>query len=212
MCVCCAALAAGLTMGLVSLEAFDLRIKERSGTDQEKRLAKKLLPLVTNTPHHQLLVTLLLCNSVANEALPLFLDKLVPEWCAIIVSVVFVLVFGEILPSAVFTGPAKLRMAAMFSNMVWCLMFILKPIAYPIACILDHYIPEETEFMSRGEVRAMIEIQREVAIKEGHGEPFNEDEEDMIKVRAAQTVRDGVDCGTRSMSCRVCNDDKQTHL
>ena len=61
-------------------------------------------------------------------------------------------------------------------------MFILKPIAYPIACILDHYIPEETEFMSRGEVRAMIEIQREVAIKEGHGEPFNEDEEDMIKV------------------------------
>ena len=53
LCVCCAALAAGLTMGLVSLEAFDLRIKERSGSEQEKRLAKKLLPLVTNTPHHQ---------------------------------------------------------------------------------------------------------------------------------------------------------------
>ena len=60
-------------------------------------------------------------------------------------------------------------------------MTLLKPIAYPIACVLDYYIPEETEFMSRAEVRAMIEIQREVALKEGHGEPFNEDEEDMIR-------------------------------
>ena len=48
-----------------------------------------------------------------------------------------------------FTGPAKLRMAALFSNMVWCLMFILKPIAYPIAMILDHYIPEEVRFARR---------------------------------------------------------------
>ena len=31
--------------------------------------------------------TLLLLNSVANEALPLFLDKLVPPWAAILLSV-----------------------------------------------------------------------------------------------------------------------------
>ena len=39
----------------------------------------------------------------------------------------------------------------------------------------------------------MIEIQREVAVKEGHGEPFNEDEEDMIKVGHGLTKRIAVD-------------------
>ena len=53
LCVMTAALAAGLTMGLVSLEPFDLRYKERSGSPEEQRLAKRLLPLVTNRPHHQ---------------------------------------------------------------------------------------------------------------------------------------------------------------
>jgi metal transporter CNNM len=40
-------------------------------------------------------VTLLLSNACVNEALPLFLDKLVPEYVAIAVSVSAVLLFGE---------------------------------------------------------------------------------------------------------------------
>ena len=90
-CIVGAALAAGLTMSVVSLEAIDLRIKLRTGTAKEKRCAAKLLPLVTIRPHHRLLVTLLLCNSLFNEALPLFLDKLVPSWAAVIVSVTMVI-------------------------------------------------------------------------------------------------------------------------
>ena len=43
-----------------------------------------------------------------NEALPIFLNLIVPEYLAVILSVSFVLIFGEILPSAVFTGPKKL--------------------------------------------------------------------------------------------------------
>mgnify|MGYP006902753980 CR=1 FL=1 len=43
-----------------------------------------------------------------NEALPIFLNAIVPEYIAIILSVSFVLVFGEIIPSAVFTGPKRL--------------------------------------------------------------------------------------------------------
>lgn len=34
----------------------------------------------------------------AMEALPIFLDRLVPNYLAIILSVTFVLAFGEILP------------------------------------------------------------------------------------------------------------------
>lgn len=76
-CVCGAALAAGLTMGLLSLDELMLLIKQRAGaTEQERKAAASLLPIVRQ--HHLLLVSLLLLNSIANEALPLFLDKIVP--------------------------------------------------------------------------------------------------------------------------------------
>ena len=54
--------------------------------------------------HHLLLVSLLLVNAAVNEALPIFLDSLVPSWLAIVLSVTLVLFFGEIIPSAIFTG------------------------------------------------------------------------------------------------------------
>jgi CBS domain containing-hemolysin-like protein len=101
-CVTTAALAAGLTMGLLSLDPLMLLIKMRAGaTQREKDQAAALLPIVKQ--HHLLLVTLLLLNSIANEALPLFLEVLVSPIVAVILSVTFVLFFGEIIPSAVFT-------------------------------------------------------------------------------------------------------------
>ena len=45
--------------------------------------------------HHLLLVTLLLANAACMEALPIFLEHLMPGWLAIIVSVTAVLFFGE---------------------------------------------------------------------------------------------------------------------
>lgn len=53
-----------------------------------------------------MLVTLLLCNAAAVEALPLCLDELVPSVVAIILSVTGVLAFGEIIPQALCTGPS----------------------------------------------------------------------------------------------------------
>ena len=77
VCVTMAAIAAGLTMGLLSLDPLDLHIKTRASSSQEERKqAKSILPILQD--HHRLLVTLLLLNSIANEALPLFLDNLVP--------------------------------------------------------------------------------------------------------------------------------------
>jgi hypothetical protein len=54
-------------------------------------------------------VTLLLFNSLANEALPIFLAELVPGYVAVALSVTMILVFGEIIPSAVFTGATKVE-------------------------------------------------------------------------------------------------------
>jgi len=47
---------------------------------------------------HLLLVTLLVSNAACLESLPIFLDKLVPSWLAIVLSVTAVLFFGEIIP------------------------------------------------------------------------------------------------------------------
>merc|ERR1712113_1000227 len=95
--------------------------------DADKDAAKKVNPLLRD--HHLLLVTLLLLNSVANEALPIFLDELVPAWAAVLVSVTCVLFFGEILPSAIFTGPKQLTVVAALSGLVRFLLCIFYPIA-----------------------------------------------------------------------------------
>jgi F0F1-type ATP synthase membrane subunit c/vacuolar-type H+-ATPase subunit K len=66
LCVCTAALAAGLTLGMLGMDPLMLLIKERASEDpKERQQAHLLLPLVKQ--HHRLLVTLLLMNSISNE-------------------------------------------------------------------------------------------------------------------------------------------------
>ena len=96
-------LMAGCTMGIISLDPLLLRLKELEGSAAEQRWARAVRPV--HSAHHHLLVTLLLCNAGANEALPIFLDRLVSPTNAILLSVTCVLIFGEILPSAVMPGP-----------------------------------------------------------------------------------------------------------
>jgi len=167
LCVLCAAFAAGLTLGLVSLDEFGLRvlcnrdIRSEAGAGKpeaadarllrDQSCARRILPIVSGrffgegtrprglnpTNGHLLLVTMLLLNSVANEALPLFLDRLVPPWAAICISVTVVLLFGEIFPSAIFTGPHQLQLAAALCPVVAAVRMLLFPIAGPISVLLD---------------------------------------------------------------------------
>lgn len=94
--------------------------------------------------HHWLLVTLLLCNAAAMEALPLFLDKMMPGYLAIIVSVTAVLFFGEVIPQALCTGPNQLTIARYSAPMVNVLMYLTCIISYPIAKLLDYFLGEHT--------------------------------------------------------------------
>lgn len=87
--------------------------------------------------HHLLLATLLLSNAAAMEALPLFLDDLVPSWLAIILSVTVVLIFGEIIPQAVCTGENQIKIACKMIPVVKVLIIVLFPICKPIGLVLD---------------------------------------------------------------------------
>ena len=71
------------------------------------------------------------------EALPLFLDDLVPSWLAIILSISVVLIFGEILPQAVCTGDNQVKIACKMIPVVKVLIFVLYPICKPIGWLLD---------------------------------------------------------------------------
>ena len=186
-CVVMAALAAGLTLSIGSIDGLrlDVIIKaseyynqhEDEATDEEaeellllSKYAKKLSPLINGPDkhswwwsHHLLLVTLLLVNSAANEVLPLFLDKLVPSWMAIIFSVSIVLFFGEIIPSALFTS-AKMPMAAAMAPVMYVILFVCYPIACPIAKVLDALLKHDEEPYKKEELRALIAM---------HGEKTN---------------------------------------
>ncbi|KAL4383813.1 hypothetical protein GQ457_15G022510 [Hibiscus cannabinus] len=124
-----AGIMSGLTLGLMSLSLVDLEILQRSGTITEKKQAAVILPVVKK--QHQLLVTLLLCNACAMEALPITLDKMFHPFVAVLLSVTFVLAFGEIIPQAL-CSRYGLAIGANFVWLVRILMIICYPIAYPI--------------------------------------------------------------------------------
>ncbi len=158
-CVVCAGLAAGLTIGLLSLDVTKLEIKSMTGNRNEKKAAAQVLPIIKR--HHLLLVTLLLFNSLANETLPIFLGALVPNYVAVIMSVTLVLFFGEIIPSAIFTGPDQLLTAARMTGLVYFLIAFFYPLSYPISKLLDYLLGAEdsSSSITRTELEALVILQ-----------------------------------------------------
>jgi len=150
-----AGIMSGLTLGLLSLDTMNLEIIISAGDPQDAKNAKKILPLVKR--HHLLLVTLLLANAAAMEALPIFLDKMVPTWAAIVLSVTLVLLFGEIIPQAL-CSRFGLSIGATLAYFVWAVMGLLFIIAWPISKVLDAILGAQhpTYFKKRGELKELI--------------------------------------------------------
>ena len=132
---CFAGAMSGLTVGYLSIDMLILEIKLDSGTEQEKIYANKIKKVIND--HHWILVTLLLCNAFACEAMPILLDKLVNEVMAIVISVTVLLFVGEIVPQALCTGPNQMKIAAFLAPFTYSLMIITYPLSYPIAKFMD---------------------------------------------------------------------------
>ena len=104
------------------------------------------------------------------------------------------LLFGEIVPSAFFTGPKQVEMAAKLVPLVKTVMFVLSPIAMPIAKLLDRVLHDDSggdhgggaeidnndvtegNYYNRNELTAMVRIQFESQLadkrrrKQEHGQ------------------------------------------
>ena len=120
--LCIMALISGLFLGLLEI------IQRPSIDDEDERdHVTAILPVVQD--RHLLLVTLLTMNALAYETLLLFLDCLVPSWAAVLISVALILVFGEIVPSGIFTEPNQLYLESKWprSCISSCAYFIQLP-------------------------------------------------------------------------------------
>ena len=62
--------------------------------NKKKYIPKKIKKVIND--HHWILVTLLLCNAFASEAIPILLDNFVNDMMAIVISVTVLLFVGEI--------------------------------------------------------------------------------------------------------------------
>lgn len=169
-----AGIMSGLTLGLMSLGLVELEILKRSGTPTEKKQAATILPVVQK--QHQLLVTLLLCNAAAMEALPIYLDKLFHPVVAVILSVTFILAFGEVIPQAVCSRYGL----AVGANCIWLvrvLMIVCYPISYPIGKILDSVLGHGDVLFRRPQLKALVSIHSQEA---GRGGELTHDEATII--------------------------------
>ncbi|GAB4822256.1 hypothetical protein N2152v2_009302 [Parachlorella kessleri] len=171
-----AGLMSGLTLGLMSLDRVDTEVIKRSGSPKQRWLVERIEPVLSH-PHH-LLVTLLLTNAVAMEALPIFLDRLLNPVAAILISVSAVLLFGEVIPQAV-CKRYGLQVGAYLAWFVRALMLLTAPISYPIAKLLDYLLGEESALFRRAELKALVSMHAE-PVDEGGDSTLTQDEVFMV--------------------------------
>lgn len=167
-----AGLMSGLTLGLLSLDHNQLEVLQSAGKLTERKYAKRIWPIVKR--HHLLLVTLLLANAGAVEAMPIFMDKITNPIIAILVSVTAVLIFGEIIPQAL-CSRYGLAIGYYLSPLVYLLMFVMFIVAWPISKLLDCLLGENhATFFRRAELKALVDLHQRESLE--NEEPLSLDE------------------------------------
>lgn len=126
----------GLTLGFFSLNLSSLERKMKLG---DKR-AKRIYPIRKNG--NLLLCTLLFGNVAVNSAMAIFLSNISTGLVAGLVSTGLIVVFGEIIPQAVFSRHA-LNLGYNTAWLVRLFIFIFYPIAAPMAWLLDKALGDE---------------------------------------------------------------------
>ncbi|ANB13544.1 Mam3p [Sugiyamaella lignohabitans] len=166
---------AGLTLGLMGQDEIYLEVMKQSGSPSERKSADKVLTLLSKGKHW-VLVTLLLGNVITNETLPIVLDRcLGGGWPAVVSSTVAIVIFGEIIPQSI-SVRYGLAVGAAFAPFVLGLMYLMYPVAYPIALLLDHTLGEGhgTVYKKAG-LKTLVTLHKNMGV-----ERLNQDEVTII--------------------------------
>ncbi|KAF8055113.1 CBSDUF3 [Scenedesmus sp. PABB004] len=173
--VAVAGVMSGLTLGLLTLDRLDLEVMLRTGTPQQSKFARRLMPMVASP--HWTLSTLVICNTAASMALPLCLDRLVNVAVALVLSTTAIVLFGEIFPQAL-CSRYGLSIGGHAAPVVRVLMWATAPVSWPIARALDWLLGHEDVTLGKRQIRALVDLHRTSA---GMGGPLNEEEFHVIQ-------------------------------
>jgi len=149
------ALCSGLTLGMMSLNVGELERKVNLGDkDAEKVLAIR-------KSGSRLLCTLLLSNTAVNSTVSVVMGSVTSGLIAGLVSTVLIVIFGEIIPQAMFSR-YPLKYGARMSWLVRALMFIVYPAAKPLSIFIDFLFGKELPTMyNKREIAELIKTHEE---------------------------------------------------
>ena len=135
------ALFAGLTLGLLGLDKTHLEIiMNHSLNPKAAAQASRIYPVRCNG--NLLLCTLIWCNVACDSLLSILLAGLLGQFEGCILATCMVTVMGTIVPQAVCSRHGLLIGSA-FASFVKALMWILFPITFPLAWVLDRMLGPE---------------------------------------------------------------------
>ncbi len=144
------AVCSALNVSLMALELGDLKRKSRSGNLH----ARKVLPLRKNS--HLSLASILLTNVGVISTTSLVLEHRFNGIIAGIASTLLIVMFGEILPQAMFIRHA-LAFTSTVSPFLKIMIVVTYPISKPLQLLLDRLFGEQqTKLLSRRELGMMI--------------------------------------------------------
>lgn len=191
----------GLNLGLFTLSKNHLRYKAELGDKK----AEKIYNVRKNG--NLLLCTLLIGNVTVNSILSIFLGSLTSGVIASIVSIILIVLIGEVFPQAIFAHHA-LKLASKCIWMVEVFIFVFYPLAKPLSMVLDKMLGEELPTVySKKELEKLIEQQ------EGLQESAIDNDEKMIMKGALSFSEKtaGEIMTPRSVMVSVEFDEKLTH-
>lgn len=164
------AICSGLNVALMSLDIHDLQRKAKLGNLN----AKRVLPLRHNT--HLTLAAILITNVAAVSATSLVLESVVYGIFAGAIATLATVIFGEILPQAIFNRHA-LAYTARFRWAMYIMITVTFPVSKPLQLLLDTLFKKEPmHLQSRRELGIMISEHL------GHEESeLDEDEVEIIR-------------------------------
>lgn len=144
------AVCSGLNIALMSIDAGDLKRKTALGDPA----AIKVFPLRKNM--HLTLASILLTNVAVISATSLVLEHKLSGLIAGLLSTVLIVVFGEVIPQAIFAKKA-LAFASFFSPILKIMIIMTYPISKPLQLILDRLVGHQAHpLQTRHELGLLI--------------------------------------------------------
>ena len=162
------AICSGLNIGLMALDLNDLRRKSQLGN----KAATRVLPYRRRT--HLALASILLSNVAVISTTSLVLEHRFNGLIAGIVSTLLIVIFGEVLPQAIF-AKSPLRYTSYFIPLLHLMMVLSYPVSRPLQILLDKIVGRpQRKLPSRQELGLIITEQL--------GAPSSELDDDEITI------------------------------